>query len=390
MKITKFAIFINGENDKKEIAEMILLLTKNRVQRNQIRIYDVSGEEQIQLYFKQNKCQYPVFFLWGNLYGSLNYMKEQASQGYLQIALLNNPNKKGKKGKKNNQTDYEFNPVVKEEQSQPQDEVIVEEKKEEIVVIEQPQEVVKRVEEKEIEKKEETKKENEEIQKLEESFEESLIRITESMIDESKENEEVIQEMKEVKEEQKEEKQEGNEMIVDIKDEEIVNENIKEMIIIEDYDNSQQIQQEQYYELNVPQTDTLNLNDRWLNACEWVLRTLNPMKPNSKEEDPTYLQKTEEDIDYYVTRTNWYWRHQIRIIRLSKDCFYRLDEDSKIREKFNYEDVSEIIQTDFDHVVIKFAKNSQPQYLQCKLCSQLISSLISHINGNNYKLTILN
>ena len=51
MKITKYSIFVNGQNDKKEIAEMILLLTKNRVQRNQIRIYDVSEEKQIKLYF---------------------------------------------------------------------------------------------------------------------------------------------------------------------------------------------------------------------------------------------------------------------------------------------------------------------------------------------------
>ena len=447
MKITKYSIFVNGQNDKKEIAEMILLLTKNRVQRNQIRIYDVSEEKQIKLYFKQNNYSYPVLFLWGNIYGSLEYVKQQANEGYLQLALMNNPNKKGKK-KGNANVDYEFNPVVKEEiveekfenkiiipkqkhpkvtkknkkpkkncsenetkkevelmeRSEPKEENKTEEIKEVIkeneikenIEDEKKEEIVQPIEEineMKNELKEEQKEENkqeikEEVNEQEEdSFEESLIKITESNNEENEDINEIIH--------QEEQKKEEKEIIpildMEVSDEnEIPNENTKEMVIIEDYECSEQIENEQYFELNVPQLNTLNLNDKWLNACEWVLRTLNPMKPVPVKEDPTYLEKKETDIDYYVTRTNWYWRHQIRIIRFSNDCFYRLDEEYRMKEKFEYENVSEIIQTDYEHVIIKFSSNSQDQYLQCKLCHQLIKTLISHINVDNCKMKIIN
>ncbi|EDR25736.1 hypothetical protein EDI_295090 [Entamoeba dispar SAW760] len=417
MKINKYAIFVDNNKEKKDVAEMILYLTKNRVSKNLIRIYDISEEKGILQYIKQEKLECPLLFLWGNLYGNLQFVKEQNENGILRLALLNNPNKKNKKkGEKKNTSEFSFSPLIKEEYDetlskdqvesktklekttgidtsiQSNDIKLTEEKqislnKNNNVVIlkpkinstnnEQPQQQENQEDQiLQLQTCKETDQSKEKIEEMKdqslqtdckeklvnekdinkESFEQSLIKITESYISDS--TEEI---------------------------------NPKEIVIIDDYENQQSVlQEDEMIDLNVPQLEALNFGDRWLNACEWVIRNISQSSPERKKRiDEIVLEKQPDDIDYYVIRTNWYWRHQIRIMRFGKEHFYRLDETYHVKESFRYEDVKEIVQTDEEHLVIKFLRNSQPQYLQSKLVHQMIVTLVSHLT-QDYTITRIN
>ncbi|EMS17066.1 hypothetical protein KM1_137240 [Entamoeba histolytica HM-3:IMSS] len=417
MKINKYAILVDNNKEKKDVAEMILYLTKNRVSKTLIRVYDISEEKGILQYIKQKKLECPLLFLWGNLYGNLQFVKEQNENGILRLALLNNPNKKSKKkGEKKNGSEFSFSPLIKEEydetlskeqaesktklqestsvdtSKQPNDLKTTEEKQissnNNNVVIpecesnsisnEQPQQHQEN-QEKQISQLQPTKETDQSKEKIEEikdqslqtdykeklvnekdinkeSFEQSLIKLTESYTSDSTEET-----------------------------------NPKEIVIIDDYENQQSVlQEDEMIDLNVPHPEALNFGDRWLNACEWVIRNISQSSPERKKHmDEVVLEKQPDDIDYYVIRTNWYWRHQIRIMRFGKEHFYRLDETYHVKESFRYEDVKEIVQTDEEHLVIKFLRNSQPQYLQSKLVHQIIVTLVSHLT-QDYTITRIN
>ncbi|KAH3757205.1 hypothetical protein Pelo_11026 [Pelomyxa schiedti] len=127
------------------------------------------------------------------------------------------------------------------------------------------------------------------------------------------------------------------------------------------------------------------LTDRWIDGAEWLLRGLAHAFGGVKE-DPTredalkqrQEKKTPLDVDFVVLRTNWYWRHQKRIFRLSLDNFFRLDPESfEVRETFNYREVEQITISDERHVVIKFVGNRHyPEYIETPQASEMASLII--------------
>ncbi|EKE38588.1 hypothetical protein ENUP19_0317G0062 [Entamoeba nuttalli] len=120
-------------------------------------------------------------------------------------------------------------------------------------------------------------------------------------------------------------------------------------------------------------------NESWISGTEWLLRVLSGMlfvPLIQRVFETKEIKKLEGDIEFNVIRTNWYWKHQKRIIRFSKDKFYRFNGDT-FREEFNYDDISDVF-VNGKNIVINFNKNSYSQFIECDKCDEFLSVLEDH------------
>ncbi|ELP85554.1 hypothetical protein EIN_407430 [Entamoeba invadens IP1] len=114
----------------------------------------------------------------------------------------------------------------------------------------------------------------------------------------------------------------------------------------------------------------------WISATEWLLRVLtgglfSPLM--AKPVVPQTVTKEEGDLDFDVVRTNWFWKHQPRTIRLSSKKFYRLNAGI-FREEFLYENVLQVV-VDGKNIVINFSKVSYSQFLFCDQVEEFLEEL---------------
>lgn len=70
-----------------------------------------------------------------------------------------------------------------------------------------------------------------------------------------------------------------------------------------------------------------------------------------------HLTGNDEITDFVVTRTNWFNRRQIRILRLAKDKFMRVEPTTEgtgiVKDSWPYTDIFELVQLDASNLVIK-------------------------------------
>ncbi|ELP87635.1 hypothetical protein EIN_146390 [Entamoeba invadens IP1] len=421
MRINKYAILIDGDEGKKDIAELILLIVKFRVPRNNISLYDIHADKGMTAYLSSKNVKCPVLFLWGNYYGDVEFVKQQIEEGIFQLILMNNPNKKNKKKNKKGSVkkdQFDFNPPVLEEYVQDKEDTETQKdqqngsKLKNIQNLDRTQNVEnlneicdEKVEEKNTQIESPLVENVEKPEKSESTSENSQSPTTkEALLPEGESvSPNVPQEKSPV-----EHKSPLSSSIRPTNEKSLEDTLLKlsgsyygkeeevptDMIIIEDYENQQKnekgvLEESEMVELNVPEAYTLTFGDRWLNVFEWVLRGFVDYSKTVGEKPNEKLEKRDGDIDFYVMRTNWYGRHQIRIFRLTETKFYRLDEACLVREVFEYENVDEIICVDDEHVVIKFKKDTTPQYIDCKVMKEFLTTLLSHLT-NKPKITKLN
>lgn len=117
----------------------------------------------------------------------------------------------------------------------------------------------------------------------------------------------------------------------------------------------------------------------YISASEWLLRIVSGMLfiPFIKRvfESKT-VEKMEGDVEFKVIRTNWYWKHQERIIRFSKDKFYRFNGET-FREEFAYDNVKEVL-VDGNSIVINFINESNAQFIECEEIDAFVKTLQDH------------
>jgi len=91
-------------------------------------------------------------------------------------------------------------------------------------------------------------------------------------------------------------------------------------------------------------------------------------KPKAEEEIP--------DIDFAVQRTNWLYRRQGRMYRLSLDKWMRLlPYNAHIQETFTYPDIFDITSTDPTNIIIRFYSGREAQYISSPDIGTFISTL---------------
>ncbi|KAL7717211.1 Doublecortin domain-containing protein [Entamoeba marina] len=152
----------------------------------------------------------------------------------------------------------------------------------------------------------------------------------------------------------------------------------KESDIIQEYQNSSD--EEVLVDLKSDKIFTQFKNERWISASEWLLRFLSgslfaPLLSRSSSPLQT-IPLLDGDVEFNVIRTNWYWKHQERVIRFSKDKFYRFNE-TELRESFNYEDVSNVY-VNGKNIVVNFSQKSYSQFLECEKVNEFIDELKKH------------
>ena len=91
------------------------------------------------------------------------------------------------------------------------------------------------------------------------------------------------------------------------------------------------------------------------------------------------IEKLEDDVEFKVIRTNWCWKHQERIIRFSKEKFYRFNDDI-CREEFEYENVKDVFVKDHS-IVIHFKSNISSQFIECEKVDEFIKELSNRCNS---------
>jgi hypothetical protein len=131
----------------------------------------------------------------------------------------------------------------------------------------------------------------------------------------------------------------------------------------------------------------LGVKDVCINGVEWMLRMvlLNPSGVTQEEkkhnEQKLAEAKTLLDVDFPVMRTNWYWRHQKRVIRLSPTEMKRIDPDTGIvKETLALCDITNVT-LNATHVVLQF-KNHVAEFFECVDAAEFVSVLMSRCGEN--------
>jgi len=130
----------------------------------------------------------------------------------------------------------------------------------------------------------------------------------------------------------------------------------------------------------------LGLKDLCINGVEWLLRGLvNPFGVFGKETEEQKKvaaqvlasAKTLLDSDFDVLRTNWYWRHQKRTVRITQKEMLRIDPDSNVvKETFLLSDITMITLNSDKHLVIQF-KNHPAEFYECVNAPEFVKVLLT-------------
>ena len=379
MRVCKYAIIVSSKGaEKKEVAEMILNLVKFGIAKKSIRVY-VSDDENMKENVENlgDNDNFPYLFIYGRLFGDIEAVRKGMEDDSLKEALMNNPYvvhkpKEENEVKEEVKVENEEIKEIKQQEEVKQEEIkeVKEEVKEEVVEQKEVKEEIKQeINESSDEPKQEIKEEDTLLKSVQEDYHQMDVQ----EVSFNGKLEKLIQSYTNKIEE---EKYELN--VID----DYTNENNEEDMDEDDESN--------FFELKIPSQYQFNLNDKWLNSCEWLLRTLSGNTQNKqtvKNGELEYLEEKKGDENYIVMQTNWYWRHQIRVYRFRNDALYRLDEKGYIHQRIEYKDIKEIVKLDTERAVLKI-ENCNDQYLQCSKLDKFVECLSHHIVLNNSKVVI--
>lgn len=106
-------------------------------------------------------------------------------------------------------------------------------------------------------------------------------------------------------------------------------------------------------------------------------------------EDSFVFVPSPEERDFLVTRTNWMYRRQNRIFRLSKECFTRLLPNGEdVQEKFSYQDIFEISITGEQDIVISFYSEREQQHLHYEKIDDLVDAFVEKAKLQNHNFPV--
>jgi len=117
-----------------------------------------------------------------------------------------------------------------------------------------------------------------------------------------------------------------------------------------------------------------------LEKAENVLSYLNPLNwfRGGKQTD-----KDESVIEFNVIHTNWYWRQQTRVLRLTKDHILRIHPKyGDVRAAQKYDEISKVVVKNKDYFILYY-KESSPDYFRAP--SNAIEKIVSTIKERAQK-----
>jgi len=86
----------------------------------------------------------------------------------------------------------------------------------------------------------------------------------------------------------------------------------------------------------------------------------------------------EQSKEFEVIQINWYYRHQKRIIKISKEGYSRLDPVTRnVRIEHKFIDISKISLDKNNVLIIYFNSNQSPEYYIPKNLNEFINAFIS-------------
>jgi hypothetical protein len=117
-----------------------------------------------------------------------------------------------------------------------------------------------------------------------------------------------------------------------------------------------------------------------LEKAENVLSYLNPLNwfRGGKQSD-----KDESVIELSVIHTNWYWRQQTRVMRLTKEHILRIHPKyGDVRAAQKYDEISKIVVKNKEYLIMYY-KESSPDYFRAT--SAAIEKIVSTIKERAQK-----
>lgn len=137
----------------------------------------------------------------------------------------------------------------------------------------------------------------------------------------------------------------------------------------------------------------LSVGDQWLNSIEWLLRTaaapLQALAPPSvlaarRESIKEVAAKGPLDVDFTVLRTNWYWRHQTRIYRLSTQDIIRINPElMDKRDTMPYASIAKLVCSGERNLVIIFKAEARhsPEYIETPDRENIVRLILERTTG---------
>ena len=137
----------------------------------------------------------------------------------------------------------------------------------------------------------------------------------------------------------------------------------------------------------------LSAGDQWLNGIEWLLRTaatpLQALAPQSviaarRESIKEVAAKGPLDIDFTVLRTNWYWRHQTRIYRMSTQDIIRIGPElMDKRDTMPYASIAKLVCSGERNLVIVFKAEARhsPEYIETPNRDDIVRLILERTPG---------
>jgi glutaredoxin len=114
-------------------------------------------------------------------------------------------------------------------------------------------------------------------------------------------------------------------------------------------------------------------------------------KPKHEIKGPVPNEEpTSEAVEYTVLRTNWYWRQQVRILRLEKDSFSRLlPKSNSTRGQFRYSEIEKLTKyTQNNFFTITF-KDKTEEYYESPKMDEIVDEIAKRAKQNKHVITVV-
>eukprot|EP00029_Vermamoeba_vermiformis_P007738 TRINITY_DN3432_c0_g1_i1.p1 TRINITY_DN3432_c0_g1~~TRINITY_DN3432_c0_g1_i1.p1 ORF type:complete len:453 (-),score=95.86 TRINITY_DN3432_c0_g1_i1:27-1385(-) len=114
-------------------------------------------------------------------------------------------------------------------------------------------------------------------------------------------------------------------------------------------------------------------------------------KPKHEVKGPVPNEETStEAVEYTVLRTNWYWRQQVRILKLEKDSFSRLlPKSNSTRGQFRYSEIEKLTKyTQNNFFTITF-KDKTEEYYESPKMDEIVDEITKRAKLNKHVITVV-
>jgi len=119
-------------------------------------------------------------------------------------------------------------------------------------------------------------------------------------------------------------------------------------------------------------------NDYWYTQNQAESTVIIPkIPPVSLLNSPKMMQ------EFHVVRTNWYWKQQKRILRITSEYLYRLDPDTmEKRATHQLKDINKII-VNSNTITFHFQDGATSESYQCDCIDKILGFFPNQSCGNN-------